>query len=241
MIDSSRELLAGAGDRFFEAKSVKQSGGRLTIVAPSRGAEDDASFQSLGFIGQGARDWVAFAHRNDALIARVGEIESESVGDQQVWTVTITPEDVQYGGHGAEAATSINGKHYSAEDIARLRAGRILLNDPAPVEYNSRRFDHASLLEGFIRGTGVIQSVERCVLRDLYTHYQDEPMLYLRLARLAAIFHLKAGDVIEQVQTLALGPVSDGRVHVKFAGKRRKKYSNRDAHPIEFEGDCPLT
>jgi hypothetical protein len=239
VIDSSGNWVL-LGGHFFEAKSVKQGGGVLTVVISTQRAEDDTAIQALGSARSG-NDPIAFAHRNDALVVAVQDIESESVGEGLDWTIRLKPKSIEYGGLGNEMATEVNGKHYSADDIAELRAGRILLNDPPPRPRGSSKSDELSQLEMCIKGIDIVEPVERCVLRDLYARLGTDPTHYLRLARLAAIYALKAGDVVERVERLALGQIREDGVHVSFAGKRRKKFTNVEPHPIEIEGDCPLT
>ncbi|WP_165248075.1 hypothetical protein [Paludisphaera soli] len=240
VIDSSGNWVL-LHDHFFNAKSVRQSGSILTVVVPSNGSEDDAALQAIRAPRRGRDDSIAYAHRNDALIVAVEHVESESAGEGLDWTVRLRPKDIEYGGRSTESATQVDGRHFTADDIAELRARRILLNDPPPPTNEHRHFDDAALLEIFIQGTGAHLPVERCIIRDLYSQFSSDPALYLRLARLAAIFALKAGDVVEQVTRLALGPIADGGVQVAFRGRRRKKYTNRDPHVIEFEGVCPLS
>lgn len=239
VIDSSGNWVL-LGDHFFEAKFVRQRGGILTVVIPSSGSEDDAAIQALRSPRRSGDSSIGYAHSNDALIVNIENIESESEGEGFDWIVTLKPKNLEYGGRATEMATEVNGRRYSADEIAELRARRILLNDPPPMAYDHRRFHEGSLLESLIRGTGVPLPAERCILHVLYQGLRSDPALFLRQARLAAIFALKAGDVVERVERLSLGPIRDGQVHVAFAGLRRKKYDNRDPHRIVIEGDCPI-
>jgi hypothetical protein len=238
-IDSSENWIL-LGDCFFESKQVSQRGGVVTVVIHSRTAEDDAAIQSLVSARKGAGS-IAYAYRNDALVVDVQDVESESSEEGLDWIITLKPKNSEYGGRSTEMATTVDGKHFSADDIAELRASRILLNDPPPMARNPRRFDEHSMLDSLIQGTGVYLPVDRCILRDLYARFGNDPMLYLRFARLGAIYALKAGDAIETVERLTLGPIHDGQVHVSFTGKRQKLYSNKAPHVIQIEGDCPLT
>jgi hypothetical protein len=238
-IDSSGTWVM-LGDRFFESKQVKQRGGVVTLVIHSRTADDDAAIQGLGSARRGDGS-IAYAYRNDAFTMTVVDTESESAGEGLDWTISLKPKDIEYGGRATEMATTVEGRHYSANEIAELRARRILLNDPPPMKRDHRRISGHTMLDSLICGTGVQLPAERCIVRDLYSQFGSDPALYLRLTRLAAIYDLKAGDVVERVERLTLGPISEGRVHVNFLGKRRKIYSNADPHPIEIEGDCPLT
>lgn len=136
------------------------------------------------------------------------------------------------------------GKTYTPEDLSRLRAGRILLNDPPPLADDERPVSpsqmHELMLESHIRGTSNPVSVEHCIVQVIYRNIGNEPEKFLRLARLASIYFLKAGEAVEHILELTLGPITNGSVHVKFRGRRRQVASNVEPAVIEVEGDCPL-
>ncbi len=96
------------------------------------------------------------------------------------------------------------------------------------------------LLESHIQGTGTKLPIEGCILRSVYAAHKQDSEVFLQVARLAAIYALKAGDVIEQVLELGLGPVQGGKCRVKFRGRRRRKYSNVEPHLMQIEGECPV-
>ncbi|MEM8720932.1 MAG: hypothetical protein AAGE84_16815 [Cyanobacteria bacterium P01_G01_bin.39] len=66
--------------------------------------------------------------------------------------------------------------------------------------------------------------------------------MYLELSRLAAIFYLKAADVVEQILELSLELIEQDKVIVKFKGKRRRKgYVNQEPTIIEITGECLIS
>ncbi len=224
---------------FFKSQAVRQNrDGTFSIEIPSHTAEEDAAIQ--GFCSSRHSETIAFAHRNDGLIVRVKNVEAHSVGDEQVWTITLSPEQTEYGGGWMEGSLGIGGKTYSADEIATLRAGRILLNDPPAMPDKPGWQVENFLLESHIQGTIAKLPIKSCILRAVYAEYKDRPQLLLPVARLAAIYALKAGDVVEQVLEMSLGPVQAGTCHVKFRGRRRQKYSNVEPHVMQIEGECPL-
>jgi hypothetical protein len=97
--------------------------------------------------------------------------------------------------------------------------------------YDHRKHDTTIMLAMHIRSVNVLRPVDRCVLRDLYARLGDDPSLFLRLARLAAIFALKAGDVVERVERLALGPIRMARStsHSQVFGGRSTTTGTRTA------------
>lgn len=230
---------------FFQTETVRQhQDGTLTVMIPSESSQDDATIQSLRPDRWGQSQLTTFAYRNDGFLVKVEEIEAESRRDSYIWKLTLKPANIEYGGSTFEMSYQERDQTYSADDIANLRGRRILLNDPPKQVIDAKFYRPASannqMLETLIRGINTPIQVENCVLQPLYSVYKDRPKLFLELARLMAIFSLKAGDVVEQVLELALGPIEQASVHVRFRGRRRKKYVNVEPSIIEIEGDCPL-
>jgi hypothetical protein len=229
--------------QFYQAESVRQSEGNWVVAIRSTSAEDDAYLSGLHPHHFGRSRPMPFAHRNDGSLVTLKGVESVSEGGDQVWTITLVPEDIEYGGNMMDMAYRAQGREYTPEDFARLRAGRILLNDPPPIrDDDSNRLDRMSdaMLESFIRGHNNPVSVEHCIVRVIYGSAGNDPERFLRLARLASIYFLKAGNAVERILELTLGPIRDGKVHVCFRGRRRKVASNVEPAVIEVEGDCPL-
>lgn len=231
--------------RFYEARAVRQNKDRtLSVEIHSRSAQIDATISALRPHHFGKGTPIAFAHANDAWIVTVRDVEMVSEGQGQLWTISLMPQDVEYGGV-MEMALNMGGRHYSPDDIARMRAGRILLNDPpAPGEKPRPGSEQAlledAILESQIQGVNTPASAKDCIIRAVYGEFKDKPRLFLQVARLAAIYFLKASGVVEQVRKLTLGPLRKNKAHVVFRGVRRKKYSNVEPVLIDLEGDCPL-
>lgn len=184
-----------------------------------------------------------FAHRNDALIVRVENVESESTAAGSTWVVTLQSEPVNYGGgFTVDVGLRSQDRSYSADEIAELRARRFLLNDPPPPEEDRHRrgFDPGDSLEMMIAGLNTQYPAKACVFRLLHPGLKDQPQRFMAIARLSAIFALKAGQVFEHITELTLGPIDSGKLHVRCRRKRREVYSNAPATAFEIEGDCPL-
>lgn len=233
--------------RFYEARAVRQNKDQtFSVEIHSRSAEVDTAINSLRPHHFGKGTPIPFAYANDAWVVTVKDVEMVSEGKGQLWTISLVPQDVEYGGGVMEMALNMGGRHYSSDDIARMRAGRILLNDPPSFDEKARPGREQALmedamLESHVRGINTPASATDCVIRAVHNEYQAQPRLFLQLARLAAIYFLKASGVVEQVRQLTLEPLGRGKVHVVFKGVRRKKYGNVEPVVIELEGDCPLS
>jgi hypothetical protein len=242
--DSGQWVLLNTG--FYEARTVQQDKAQaFSVKIHSNSAQVDAAMNTLRPRHFGEGTPIPFAYANDAWVVTVKDVEMVSDGKGQLWTISLTPHHVEYGGGVMEMALNLGGRHYSSEAIARFRAGRILLNDPPPPGDKASRGGEQALIEGallesHIQGVNTPASAKDCIIRAVYKEYKAQPRLFLQLARLAAIYFLKASGVVEQVLQLTLGPLSKGKVHVVFRGVRRKKYSNVEPVVIDVAGDCPL-
>jgi hypothetical protein len=173
---------------------------------------------------------------NEAHLVRVQAIESEAAGSREVWTLTLTAEDSGFGG-GTEMTYNTGGKSYTPDDMARLRAGRILLNNPAPRSGPSRGFSSEDTILSWMEGSGRYP-VKECVVCTAFGAHGTSAN-WKTVARLKAVFLLKAAGVVEHVLDLTLGAVRGGRVEVKFRGQRATRHG---ATPvvIELNDTCPL-
>ncbi len=230
--------------QFYDTDKVRQIGdGEWVVEIHSNTAEEDAHLGGLQPQRYGRSRPISFAHRNDGFLVTVKSVQSVSQGGQQTWTITLIPEDIEYGGGMMDFSWRSEGKTYKPEDFARLRAGRILLNDPPPITDDrpvSHDQIHQLMLESHIRGTSNPVSIEHCIVQAIYRSVPDDPEKFLQLARLASIYFLKAGGAVERILDLDLGPIKDGNVHVRFRGRRGKVASNVEPAIIEVEGDCKL-
>jgi len=233
-------------DHFFQLETYSQnSQGKLTIQIPSKSIEDNAALQSLRLSIEKSPP-LKFAYQNDGLLVKVKSAEAIPREDYQIWTLTLEPQNIKHEGSTFDQSSKGRKPVHSADEIAELRVKRLLLNDPPKVAVlrDAQMFSPASAererLESLIRGSGTLIAIEDCVLQTLYPKYKDKPRVFRELARLEAIFFLKAAGVVEQVIELSLGPIDQGKVHVRFRGRRRNAHLGMEPVAIEIEGDCPL-
>lgn len=228
------------GEHFYLAQAVRQNkDSTVTLeIAPASG-EQEADLATLRPSRHGGGSVIPFAFNNEAHAIRVREVETEAVGGQHVWRMTLAPEDSGFGSGGMEATINTGGKSYSPGDIARLRAGRILLNDPPPRTGPRRGYDSDSLLEGSIEGSGNRCPVRECPIRTTYTAHRKHPQ-WKQFARLRAVYFLKASGTVDHILELSFGAVRSGQLPVKFRGRRQPKSGYPEPTTIELSGSCPL-
>ena len=233
-------------EHFFEIETYSQNAdGKLIIQIPSKSIQDDAALQSLRPNREQSQP-IKFAYQNNGFLVTVRSVEAASRQDYKIWTLTLEPKNIKKDSNTPEQSYKGAKRLYSADDIAQLRAGRILLNNPPKLlmlqdaQVFSPALAERAKLEHLIRGNGTAITVEDCVIQSVYPLYKDRPKVFLELARLKSIFFLKAAGIVEQVFELSLGPISQGKVHVRFRGQRRQIDLDIMPTVIEVEGDCPL-
>ena len=209
--DSGRWTLLGT--QFYEAESVHQtSDGHWFVEIRSTNAEDDAHLSSRQPQSHGRSQAIPFVHRNDGFLVTLRSVEFVSHGGEQVWRIRLAPESIEYGGSSTDCTWHFEGKTYTHDELAHIRARRILLNDPPPLvgsapHISSDQVRHV-IHESYIRGINSPVSVEHCIVKVIYQSFGSDPGRFLQLAWLASIFYLKAGNVVEKVLELSLSVVT---------------------------------
>jgi hypothetical protein len=231
-------------DHFYRVKTVERPDDKQVIVSlATAGAGEDNALEELRTRGRSAGDQLSFAYANDAYAVRCEAVTSSYAGRGHEWRVTLGKKDVQYGGGMMETSFTSDGQHFTGDDFARLRAGRILLGVPATPEGRAgwSGILNQNFIENYIQGNDGLVKVTGSPIQHLTRVLpRDDVGSFLRRARLACLWLLKAGMVVERVERLALGPLEGDSVRVAFRGWRRKKYANTAPTLIEVNGNCLL-
>jgi len=221
------------GDHFFQADAVRhRADSTVEIKATTRSGEDAATFAALRSPHLGGGPELPFAVNNDAHVVRVKSVESEATRSRQVWTLEVSVEGNRFDGGMMDVTYSMGGKTHTPDDIARLRAGRILLNLPAPRTGPGRGCTAEDSLLGIIDSSGRYP-LRECVIRSIFGSH-GKNLNWKSFARLKALFLLKATGTVEHILDLTVGPVRSGTVDVTFRGRRRA------GSTIEVCGSCLL-
>jgi uncharacterized caspase-like protein len=222
------------GDHFFLAQSVRhQSEGKLEVVVAPADGDEEAELAALRPSQYGGRSSLPFAVNNDAHIVRVDQVTTETKAGKQHWALSLTVTE----SGSSNPMTEVTANGIGPDEIARRRAGRILVNDPPPVE-NRRGYSTDSMLEGFIEGMGRYP-VKECVVRKIYQRF-GESSDWNEFARLNSVFMLKMTGTVEHVLELSIGKVQGHKATIKFRGRRGQRYHDKAATTIEISGSCPL-
>ncbi len=241
VITSSRSWLR-LDERFYKAVRFERHGkDGITLQLSSASAEEDAALDRLRPHQHGRGRTIGFAYQNEGGFARIDKVASTSQGEGNVWSIELTIEEDQRGFMWNEGSYNFNNQHYSSDDIAEIRAGRLLINNPPPPRRRSRGYNE-DFMESIIAGSSDSPAkTDECIIRNVVAQNRDDLETGLCWARLEAVFRLKATNTVESILELSLGPIVDDKLHVKFRGQRPFRYEGETPEIITVEGECELT
>lgn len=222
------------GDHFHQSKSVRENGETITIVIEVDTPEEEAVLRGLK--SAQFRGPLQFAHGNNSCFANVRESSSVSTSASQTWTLELRAEP-----YTSSRGFEVGFENLSANDLAKLRAERLLLNHhPTAREEKGGPLDVVSIFkDSMIAGTSGGVRVERCVFLELQPTYGTHDS-FLEFARLRAVFLIQNSGIANEIHELAFSGISEDEIQVKFRGLRAKQYTNVPPEPIAVEGICPL-
>lgn len=177
-----------------------------------------------------------------AVYARAASVKHIVEGGREMWNVEWLPDESNYGGGGV--LSEFNLTNYSTDDVAELRARRILLDErlfgtKSPFRGHMNDLN-AGLLDKSIASFNTRLQVPRSPFPALYAAFRKNTAEFLTAARLFAVMQLLLTNTVERIHLLELQMHGVAKLVVKFEGQRRAQYANRPAHIIKVEGVCEL-
>ena len=127
-----------------------------------------------------------------------------------------------------------------ADDLAELRARRILLNEQEDVPDNSAVSDVDKLTrELFVSGPDTTFPVQSSSFPVLYRQFGRYAQKFLEIAWVDAVARLVLSGCVSTVRRLELSMVGNS-LRVSFAGLRKRKFASAIPREIRIEGYCSL-
>lgn len=213
--------------RRFSASKIEDVQGRLTLVASDLDGEGEAALRDLSK----RHGEVVIAYGNTAVSVDIEDVRITH--GKRVEATLLARVSERRSGTMFEASVGIGGgRSLSADDIATLRATRILFNDP-PQSKQSNSFDS---VEMFIKGgMHSAMEIEESPIPRLLEGLPRAERTTWETVRLALLVHLRMSGTVEHVERLRL-KVRGGRlVRIEFRGRRAKPYVNAEAHLISLD------
>jgi hypothetical protein len=225
----------GAGTpHFIHAVSIEASQSISLVLAPTTGP-DLVLLEELAKRGSQS---ISVAYGLTALRGRVTALTHTRTEGADRFNLVLNPEP----DHGS-SITEMGTTGYSADDIAVLRVRRILLDEAINTRAGGLKGPRTedSMLDMLVRGLNALRPVERSPLPSLRRQLQGTPRAQFQAAaRLTAVLWLRLSGTVEHILELDLRLKGTSALSVRFHGRRRREYSNRDPVDIRVEGDCAL-
>ena len=160
-----------------------------------------------------------------------------------MWDLELESDENANNQGGVFSEFSFN--NYSPDEIAELRARRILLGKKFSDAHGRGRggISHldAGLLEHAVEGGyGSRLQVKDSPFPQLFTALKANASIFLEAARLYAVFHLVLTRTVERIHRLDLKMQGKNKLAVKFEGLRAARYSNQPPNVIKVEGTFDL-
>jgi hypothetical protein len=210
-------------------------GTRLVIeIAP----DDPKSSSTLNAlrIRNGVQVGVAFGLT--PVFGRIDEVtQSYSSGSEQ-WRVVVIPSTE----HVQSVFGEMSFSGHSADDIAEMRARRLLLNEH-PREATGGTVDewNGGMLEVLIRGVNAPLTIKNSPFPGLFRGLKEDPDYFVAASRLFGILFLYLSSTVDRVFRLDLTLENATSLLVSFEGQRPRRYMNVEPPTIEIKGSCDLT
>lgn len=169
--------------------------------------------------------------------ARIASVTRTFEQGEDQFAVTFVPDE------HSRNNTEVSTTGVSADDIAVLRARRILLDErPPSSESKWHTSGRDSMRESLVRGMNSVLSVERSPLPDLFRVMSGQPASQIvSAAKLVAVLWLRLTNTVEHILELDLRVTAKPSLNIKFRGQRASLYTNRSPVEIAFEGTCDLS
>lgn len=234
--DIERALLMsfdGHGTFFVPLIEVTTADAVVLLVMP--GSAEQSAFLEKLRMHREANIGVAFGLK--AFLGHLKDAAQQYQGGKESWRLTFQVDQTDYGAGFMEMSTS----GYSADDIATLRARRILLNEQRPSSgADVVRVLNDSTLEVLVRGMNTPLQVTSSPLPALFADTGNDQAAFISAARLLLVLYLRLSGVVEHVFRLDLKFESPERVRVDFDGQRPRKFTNVEAPRVSVSGVCDL-
>ncbi len=187
---------------------------------------------------------LAFALQEDAAWVSPQEAIQTISDSQTVWKVVLKEDS---GGRDSGFGTDVAVNNISSDQIAEMRARRILLNERS---FQNRTdpagFTSDPMLESFISGMtlsshGPDLQIQESPIPDLYRSFGQTEGRFQKFARLALVLYLKLSNTVEDILQLDLKLLNPRQLQVNFKGRRNQRYTDVEPYIIQVNGICSLS
>ena len=202
---------------------------RLSVA----GSDNDAFFTQL----REQRPEVVIAYHFDVAIAKPTVATRQVAKGVVTWDLSFVPTRTDFSNFMEPGSGGT-----SADEFARMRAERLLLNQHVHTTDTNAPTLHQvndTMREVLIRGMNTAAKIERSPFPDLYGALKSEPRAFLETAWIVAAAKLRLSASVEVIDKFVL-TLTGKTLQVAFAGRRRRQYVNVEPYEIRIQGAMEL-
>jgi hypothetical protein len=218
----------------FEAVRI-EVGEKVTVEVVAGDPATTAIFTKLA---QNTSTKYGLSFRHSPLLVRLLSAKQVVEHGEERWVLTFnsTREHLQGGVMG-----EMSFSNHSADDIAEMRARRILLNEQHARGISGNvAMMNDSMLEVLVRGLNAPVESKNSRFPEIYHRIGSDPDYFVAVAKLFGQLMLYLSGTVDRIIRLDLDLVSHGRLAVNFEGQRPRRYTNVDPPVIRVTGECDL-
>lgn len=181
---------------------------------------------------------IGLAYNDTALMVRTRSLEKIIEQGREVWHLELEIDEYAMSGSMFE----MNVSSFSAEEIAELRARRILLNEKVPQSIGMRpNYLTAQLIENSVAGgSNHGFAVMGSPFPGLFEEFKEDVSEFLEAARVSAVLLLLLTNTVYRIDRLDIRLQSAAELNIHFKGTRPPRYSNQSPQEIDIDGTCKL-
>lgn len=219
---------------FVEVERIRSAGKTIDLSIVPSSPRQASVLSEL----ERRRELVGLAYNETAMFVRMKSLEQIIERGRDVWHLEFELDE--YATRGASGAYNLSG--FSAEQVAEMRARRILLNESLSTSIGTRAnglttqlIEH-SVAAAHSTGFAVLGSP----FPGLFEDFKEETSVFLEASRLSAVLLLLLSNTVQTIDRLDLIMHSETELAVRFQGTRPPQYVNRDPQTVAVEGVCKL-
>lgn len=219
---------------FVRMERIRSAGNNVSLsIVPSASREASAIAEL-----ERRRELIGLAYNETALIVRMRSLEKIIEQGHEVWHLEFEVDEHAMSGGGFE----MNFSSFSAEQIAELRARRLLLDEELSKSIGMRPNDLTlQLIENSVAGgSNHGFAIMGSPFPGLFGELKDDISEFLEAARLTAVLLLLLTRTVHRIDNLDLSMRSPTELSVHFKGTRPPRYVREEAHEIAVNGICKL-
>jgi hypothetical protein len=229
VIDESPNMAIIADYRFRTSK-IDELQSQLTAVLPDLDGEGEAVLRRLA----GSRVRIEVAYGNTAIAGAVDECRFTREAVLTATLIVRRTERAQSVMHEMAWGGSGTSGSLTADEIAGLRASRILFDDPAA---SANMFGPEMLIRGGLHGTMQIVSSPIPALLSQLPRFERDTW---ETVRLVLVHQLRMSGCVEHIERLRLTVREERLVRIEFRGRRSKYYNNVEPFLIDLDRTVDL-